>query len=129
MRLVMNWRNYVKGIWLLACVAVLAWQFVACGQQSNPTLRGECSLLAGGIMVVLSLPSGLLWLWLVGGAGYVLAQFGIEIGAAYSMAVVVWLGFVVVGYLQWFMLLPWIIRKVRSRKHANQLGMKAADSQ
>jgi hypothetical protein len=113
----MNWRNYLKGIWLLACVAVLAWQFVACGQQSNPTLRGECSLLAGGIMVVLSLPLGLLWLWLVSGAGYLLAQFGIEIGAPSSIAdVVVWLGFVVVGYLQWFVLLPWIVHKVRARR-------------
>lgn len=113
----MNWRNYLKGIWLLACVAVLVWQVVACGQQSNPTLRGECSLLAGGIMVALSLPLGLLWLWLVSGATYLLAQFGIEIGGPSSTAdVVVWLGFVVVGYLQWFVLLPWIIRKVRSRR-------------
>jgi len=31
---------------------------------------------------------------------------------------VVWLGFVVVGYLQWFKLIPWIVRRIRERKQS-----------
>jgi hypothetical protein len=56
---------------------------------------------------------------MVSGAGYVLAQFGTEIGAPSSIAeFVVWLGFVAVGYLQWFILLPLIIERLRSRRRA-----------
>jgi hypothetical protein len=81
-------------------------------------------------MVVLSFPLGLLWLWLASGAGHLLAQFGIDIGgASWTADIVVWLGFVVVGYLQWFFLLPWMIRKVRSRNRTTTERGSATGSQ
>jgi hypothetical protein len=112
----MNWRNLLKATWLLACIAVLLWDLISCTQRMNPTLMSECSLLAGGMMVILSFPIGLLWLWLVSGAAYLAGQLGIDISAVLPISnLVVWIGFVVVGYLQWFILLPWAIRLIGKR--------------
>ena len=45
--------NLLKIAWLIACLAVLVWTFVACGHEANATLRGECSLLAiNGVMAI-----------------------------------------------------------------------------
>jgi membrane protease YdiL (CAAX protease family) len=67
--------NLLKIVWLIACVAVLVWTFVACGQEANATLRGECSLLAAVIMALLTLPLGLAWWLLLSGAGYFLPRW------------------------------------------------------
>lgn len=103
-------------VWLIACFAVLVWGFVACGEEANSTLRGECSLLAAIIMALPSLPSGILWWLLVSGTAYALSLVGIEIGTSAVADLIVWLGFVVVGYLQWFKLVPWLIARWRSRR-------------
>ena len=112
--------NLIKAAWLIACLAVLVWTFVACGQEYNSTLRAECSLLAAIIMALLTLPLGILWWLLVSATGYGLSLVGIEIGKLIAIAdLVVWLGFVVVGYFQWFKLVPWIVRRIRARKPNN----------
>ena len=115
----MKLTNLLKIVWLIGCLAVLVWTFVACGQETNSTLRGECSFLAAIIMAFLTLPLGLVWWLLLSGAGYALSLVGVEIGRASAIAdLVVWLGFVVVGYLQWFKLVPWVVRRIRNRKQA-----------
>jgi hypothetical protein len=116
MNLAMNWRNYLKGVWLLVCFAVLIWQVLACGQAADRTLEAECSLLAAGIMVVLSLPLGLIWLWILSGVGYAFAEFGMQMPSHFGMDLLAWVGFVFIGYVQWFICVPWIVQKVRSRK-------------
>lgn len=113
----MNWRNVLKSAWLLACFGVLIWQLLDCGQHADRTLGAECSLLAGGIMVVLSFPLGLVWLWTLSGVGYLAAEFDIDMPLSYlGMDVLAWLGFAIIGYTQWFLVIPWIAQKVRSRK-------------
>jgi hypothetical protein len=117
----MKWTmiNLLKIVWLIACLAVLVWTFFACGHEANATLRGECSLLTAIIMALLTLPAGILWWLLIGGASHVLSSVGIEIGGAAAIAdFVVWFGFFVVGYLQWFKLVPWLIARWRSRRAA-----------
>lgn len=109
----------LKVVWFLACFAVLVWGLFACGQQANSTLRAECALLGAIIMVLLTLPSGILWWLLLSGTGYVLSLIGIEIGASAIADLVAWLGFVVVGYLQWFKLVPWLVARWRSRRTAH----------
>ena len=111
--------NLSKIVWLIACLIVLAWTFVACGREANETLRGECSLLAAIIMAFLTFPVGLLWWLLISATGYVLSLVGIEIGGASAIAdLVVWFGFVIVGYFQWFKLVPWIVHRIRERKQS-----------
>lgn len=108
--------NLLTIVWLIACVAVL-WTSVACGNEASATLRGECSLLAAIVMAFLTLPLGLLWWLLLSATGYLLSLVGIEIGTTSAIFdFVVWFGFVVVGYLQWFKLVPWLIAKWRSRR-------------
>jgi hypothetical protein len=112
-----SWQRTVKLIWVVVCVAVLIWSFIYCGQQANPTLRGECSLLGSGVMVLLSLPTGLLWVWLVSAVGYGLSAYGLVIdGSSLIVDFVIWLGFFILGYLQWFKLLPYLIKKWRGRR-------------
>lgn len=111
--------NLVKVAWLIACLAVLAWTFLACGPEANAALHGECLLLAGIAMALLTLPSGILWWLLLSGAGYTLSLIGIEIGGMSAFAgFVAWLGFGVVGYLQWFKLVPWLIARRHARRSA-----------
>jgi hypothetical protein len=112
--------NLLKVAWLIACVAVLAWTLIACGPEANATLHGECLLLAGITMALLTLPSGILWWLLLSGAGYTLSLIGIEVGGIPAFAgLVVWIGFVVVGYLQWFKLVPWLIARWHARRGAH----------
>ena len=111
--------NLFKVVWLIACFVMLAWTFVACGREANDTLRGECSILAAIIMAFLTFPVGLLWWPLISAAGHVLSLVGIEIRGASAIAdLVVWVGFVIVGYIQWFKLVPWIVRRIRERKQS-----------
>lgn len=112
----MNMKNLLKIAWLIACLAVLVWTFAACGHEVDATLRAECLLLAEIIMLLLTLPSGILWWLLLSGAGYALSLIGIEMGGVSATTeFVVWFGFVVVGYLQWFVLTPWLWRKWMAR--------------
>jgi len=111
--------NLLKIFWLIACFAALAWTFVACGYEGNATLRGECSLLAAIVMAFLTFPVGLLWWLLISAVGYVLSRVGIEIGGVSAIAdLVVWFGFLIVGYFQWFKLVPWIVHRIRERKQS-----------
>lgn len=109
--------KFVKLAWMLACVGVLAYVLFVCAQKTVPTLRGECVLLAAVMMAFLSFPLGILWWLLLSAAGYVLS--GSNTGFSDESIIVnlvVWGGFFVVGYLQWFSFVPLLIRKIRRRK-------------
>jgi hypothetical protein len=107
--------NVVKVCWFLACLAVLAWGIFGCEQEANPTLRGECAFLAGSVLALFSLPLSIVWWVLLNAAAYGFSLFGIEVGESPAFGAAAWLGFVVVGYLQWFMLMPWLRRKCKAR--------------
>ena len=125
----MKWPLALKSLWTAACVAVLIWTVVSCGQQTNWTLRGECSFLASGLMLVLTAPLGFLWMLLLNAAGYGLGILGMEIGAPSLVSdFIVWLGFAVLGYLQWFRLLPWMIARWRSRSAGASGGRPGGNS-
>lgn len=111
------WRRALKLIWVGACVTVLVWAFIHCSQQTDLMLRGECSLLVSGVMALFSLPLGVLWFWLVSALGFGLSSLGIASDrSSFIIDFAIWLGFFVVGYLQWFKLLPYLIQKWKGRK-------------
>ena len=58
-------------------------------------------------MVVLSFPAGILYLLAVGCILFLLSPFELPV----SLYVLLWFGFFVAGYLQWFHLLPQLLRK------------------
>lgn len=101
--------------WIVVCCGVAAWWILAAG-TADETLRGERMLLAAIVMVILTFPIGLAWWLLVSAVVYALYANGIELGRAeIALSLVAWAGFVVVGYVQWFRILPWIILKLRTR--------------
>lgn len=108
----------LKVCWFSACIAVIAWGIFGCVRETNLTLRGECALVAGYVLALLNLPLSIVWWVLLSAAGYGLSLVGVEVGYSALFGAMVWLGFVVIGYLQWFKLVPWLIRKFRNRKQA-----------
>lgn len=116
-------RKLVKTGWSLLCIFVLA--FTLAEALVNP--QSPSNYLAAGIFIIypmmaLSFPSCFLWLYTYGGISFALDYAGISdalnFGEAnfYVVNFILWLGFFMVGYLQWFKLLPYIITKIREKK-------------
>lgn len=65
------------------------------------------------LMLILSFPAGLA----VSAAHYALGfAFSITIETSYLSLALEWLVYFVLGYLQWFVLLPWLWRKWKARR-------------
>ncbi|HUF19736.1 MAG TPA: hypothetical protein VMP00_03180 [Burkholderiales bacterium] len=93
--------------WVAACVVVLVYAFVQRGM-------GEISAAFGYMMVLLTFPAGLLVFYAVSLTGI---PFVIGVGAAPFLSagglIAVWLALTVLGFVQWFTLLPWILARLR----------------
>lgn len=60
-------------------------------------------------MLVFSFPSGLVFAGLAAGLYSVLWRaFGVTVGTSYVQLVLEWTGFVALGYVQWFRVVPWL---------------------
>jgi hypothetical protein len=103
-----------KILLLLAVLVVLfitAWTLVSYLGQPNSQLKDEILLRHGLVMLALTLPSG----WLLTALVTLLAQLvGFDL-IGVSDALLVSLTCSIAGYLQWFILLPWVWRKWRLR--------------
>lgn len=107
---------YAK-VWILICFVVLLGSiyFVDPGD--------EHSLLFLFIpMIILSFPGGFVVPYIIGGIAYLLLKLGIENPFKteqswdiwyFSMYIGYWATFVAIGYIQWFVLLPYLRRRVR----------------
>ena len=98
--------------WIMACCIVLVWWAIAYGlDEGIPTeLKNEAQVYLLLPMALLSFPAGVLWAVLLAAA--LKLAFDAELAVALSPmfhAVFAWAGFVVVGYVQWFVLLPSLI--------------------
>jgi hypothetical protein len=105
--------NILKLVWFAGCIGVLVYALVVCGPLTESMLRGECFIMPAVIMAIMSAPSGILWWVLLSAAGYGLSLAGIEIPDSISVHLIVWLGFIIVGYLQWFLLVPFLVHRAR----------------
>lgn len=94
--------RWLRASYLAACLAMLAWYWL---HRSDP----EAAIALGWMIVSVTIPAGLL-----GGllAGSVLPAVN---------AVTVWLVCAVLGYLQWFVLVPWLWR-IRDRELERRNG-------
>jgi hypothetical protein len=111
----MRLQRVFKISWLLLAIIILV--VVLAAYDGRPNSDIEQFLI--GAMMVLSFPIGFVVAGLFSGM-YALLASCCEIAAktSYTMLFVEWLGFFAAGYLQWFVLLPWVIRKWRSRRVA-----------
>lgn len=68
-------------------------------------------------MLLLSFPSGLLIIFLFAGISYFLYHFfSVVIVTSYAELLLSWFTFSIVGYLQWFKLIPHLVAKWREKK-------------
>lgn len=111
--------NLIKAGWLLCCICVFGWWLNKYGMNEAllPQLKAESVLLISIWMVILTFPLGVLWFISLNVIYYLAELTGLNLsGASTSEVIVIWVGFVAIGYLQWFKLLPFIIKKHRNRK-------------
>ena len=102
--------------WLILCVTVLVITLLAL----NPSgVANDIGLFFIGCMIVLTLPSGLSVIGLAALLIEVQTRTGVMtiglINSNYFGFVLLWIPIVLIGYLQWFVLLPWLWRKWKAR--------------
>lgn len=96
----------IKAIWIVAAVLVLAVTLYAFDGKPN----SDIGIFSVWYMLALSFPCGLL----VSLAHVVLYDgLSITVETSYLSLVLDWVGAFVLGYLQWFKLLPYLITKLR----------------
>lgn len=100
--------------WLVLVGLVFIWTLTSYQSQPDAQFRNEVLLRHGLAMLLLTLPSGWLLTALV---GTVLHLVGLE-ATGLEDALLVTVGCGIAGYLQWFVLLPWLWR--RWRVHRSQ---------
>lgn len=99
-------------LWLVAVASIFVWTMVSYYAQVAPQLKYEILLRHGLLMLVLTLPSG----WIVTAlVGAIVSLVGLDL-AGMADALLVSLTCAVAGYLQWFVLLPWLWRKWKARR-------------
>jgi hypothetical protein len=95
----------IRAVWLSACGALL-WFVLA---TWSPGPNSDAATLYYWGMLALTFPGGLLVIGLVTSLLVVLTHPPLIPDAA--AFVVVWVGLVVVGYWQWFVLMPRVVRR------------------
>lgn len=106
-------RQALKWLWMLGAFVVLLASLSAYDGKPN----SDADLLLGYAMLALSFPLGLaiaVALGLLGKVAY--ATTGYVFTTSYMSIAVTWLVFFAAGYLQWFVLLPWLWRKWKARR-------------
>lgn len=102
-----------KTVWVSLNVMILIWFFVLTFQT-----RWEEQILLFYAMNALSFPSGLLAYRILAWLLYLL--FPITSLNDYVDVSIMWAGVFAAGYLQWFKLLPWLVRKLRAMRFSSK---------
>lgn len=115
-----HWTIRLKRIlrvgWLLLCVAALAVWWLGWGFVDGAGQRIEHRQLLDVIMGVLAFPAGLLWVYVAPNleslAKSAVLATGVppEFWRSYGPELLAWLGATLIGYVQWFWLLPYVFR-------------------
>ena len=107
-----------RGIWVSACVVVLGitlYSYIG-------VIDSDAEVFMLGAMLVLCFPSCLLY-----ALSFALIEaacetiFGKFIPNTLALIILNWLGFFMAGYVQWFIVLPWLVKKWRKRVVAKKL--------
>lgn len=108
----------LKSCWTVACVLVLAVTLYAGSQKEG----SDIGIFLIGCMTVLAFPASILVsgvmalvIWLEEGTGVRVLDVVTSNDIGFAL---LWLAYFVAGYLQWFLLLPWLWRKWKSQEDA-----------
>lgn len=106
----------LKIVWVLCSVAVL----VVTLARYAPGPASDIGVFLVYGMLFLAFPGSLLVAGLFALLALLQEQLGVPlldlIGSNYVGFCVIWLAFFVAGYMQWFVLLPWLWRKWKARR-------------
>lgn len=117
-------RSYLLSMWALLWVMLLGRMlylyFVSSEEHLPEMYRNEGILLVQIWLLALSFPCGFLWMLVGGGLVSILPSRFYSLLASLDIfwIVVTWLGLFACSYLQWFQLIPWIVRRLRQRGSA-----------
>lgn len=112
----------LKIAWFVLCILVLMVTVYFADVESGR----DIDVFLIWSMMVLSFPASWVIILLYAGVTYLLySTFSVTLEADsdymfYSYLFLTWAAFFVVGYLQWFNLLPWLIRKYRSYREKHE---------
>jgi hypothetical protein len=96
-------------VWLASCVSVLAFAYIKQSIHDMPEV-------AVWSMAILSFPSSILSLSIFGPLwAYTSAALGLNYHPFWDL-IPFWLVNSLLGYFQWFVLLPWLFQKLISKK-------------
>ena len=105
-------RRWLKLLWWSASLAVLVWWFfsIDLGAPMATDRRADQERIMEGIMAFLAFPAGLVWVWSLPMLTSLLDGFGVAVARWpwYSQPLAAWCGAALLGYLQWFWLLPYV---------------------
>jgi hypothetical protein len=99
--------HILKILYWIVVISVLVWTVLSYNIESNDLLKREILLRHGIVMMIISMPSGLL-LMFVADIPFSLLSIKIE-GLKEIFFISLCCG--IAGYIQWFMLLPWVVGK------------------
>ena len=104
-------------VWLGACSFVLI--ITLAGYEPGPRAdAGQFFILA---MLALTFPAGLIPISIfaaVSAVGQATGSAPLEVIPAWAGFTTLWLSLLAAGYLQWFKVLPWLWRKLRTPPHS-----------
>jgi hypothetical protein len=104
--------RWSKLLWWAASLAVLVWWFfsIDLGAPASAGRRADQERIMEGIMAFLAFPAGLVWVWALPMLTSMLEAFGVIVARWpwYSQPLAAWCGAALLGYLQWFWLLPYV---------------------
>ena len=100
---------FVKSLWVGASLFVL----VVTTSSYDGKSYSDIWIFLTWLMLILSFPAGLA----VSAAHYALGVFfSTTVETSYLSLALEWLVYFVLGYLQWFVVLPWLWRKWKARQ-------------
>ncbi len=102
----------IKVLWIALCIVVLCITLYFYDGKPN----SDISDFLVWTMVLLTFPLGLVIGLLIGWISFLLYEStGVMSSVSYGMLFIAWLIFFIVGYLQWFKMIPLLIQKIKSR--------------
>jgi ABC-type multidrug transport system permease subunit len=106
----MKLSNIVRITWVALCVVLLG---ISMYHYDLPENKDNAIALTW-FMLALSFPSGIVWLFALAPINFlILDRFSVTNG--YLNFFVIWVGFFASSYVQWFVLLPKLRKKLRER--------------
>lgn len=106
----------LKWVYIALCLAALSAVLYFFDGKPN----SDAGTLLIYAMLVLSFPISFVFAAVETGGLWLISEItGRDVPTTYLFLVVTWLGFFAVGYVQWFVLVPKLLEKLRARRSAD----------